>query len=213
MHKTRQNISKIWPIRRKGTKYIVVPSHSPNEGIPLLIISREMLGIVKTRKELKRILLDKKILINNQIVKNDNHSLLLFDTLALKDEKKYYRLSYNNAGKLTLESISEKESETKICKVVNKKMLPMNKIQINFNDGRNILSKEKINVGDSAIINFKDKKIEKILHVKEKVKVLIIKGKHRGELGIIEKTNGKEIEVISEGKSLNIKLNELIVTN
>ncbi|MBI2628533.1 30S ribosomal protein S4e, partial [Candidatus Pacearchaeota archaeon] len=71
MHITRHNTSKRWPIPRKGTKYLVVPSRGNNDSIPLLIIMREILGIVKTRKELKKILNEKKVKINGLAIKED----------------------------------------------------------------------------------------------------------------------------------------------
>ena len=75
---TRKNTSNLWPISQKGTKYVIVPSHNRKNGIPLLIVMRDILKLVKTRKELKKILLEKKILVNNKVAKEENLSMVLY---------------------------------------------------------------------------------------------------------------------------------------
>jgi small subunit ribosomal protein S4e len=213
MHLKRHFTNKSWPIPRKGTAYVVVPSHSPDSGVPLLIAIRDILGAVKTRKELKKILLEGKVLVNGKKVREDNLTVQLFDKISLKDEKKYYEVEYSKTGKFDLKEISEKDANSKICKVINKKMLKGKQIQINFNDGRNMLSKEKLNIGESIVINLNDNKIEKIMPVKEKAKVLIVKGKHRGSKGDIVEINENKIKIKSDDKSFETKMEELIVIN
>lgn len=213
MHITRQAISNKWPIKRKGTKYLVVPSHNIKDGLPLLVIMREILGFVKTKRELKRVLNENKILVNNKKTKDEGRTLLLFDTLSLKDENKFYKLNYSSRGKLNVEEINEKEANYKVSKIINKHILRGNKTQLNMNDGINLISKEKINVGDSVLFNFKEKKIEKVIPVKEKAKVLIIKGKHTGETGEINEIKNGKFYLKSKDKIFEIKSNEFIVLN
>lgn len=207
----RNKASKIWPIQRKGTKYVVVPSSNREDGIPLLILVRDVLGFVKTKKELKKILNDKNIEVNGKLVCDEKRALLLFDVLYLKSMNKYYRLEVNEKKKFCLEEISEKESVHKISKVSGKKMLKNKKLQINLQDGTNLLSDTKVKVGDSALINLKDKKIEEILPIKEKSKVLVIKGKHIGKKGEILKIDGEEILLKTETEEIKIKEEEIIV--
>jgi small subunit ribosomal protein S4e len=195
MHLTRKASSKFWPIRRKGTKYLVVPSHNKSEGIPLLIIMREMLGFVKSKKELRNVLLEGKIKINEKKIIEPNYAVLLFDTINVESMQKRYRLIYSENKKFSLEEIKESEVNFKIVKVQNKKILKNKIQQINFNDGRNIISKETIKVGDSVMINLKSNKIEKILPIKEKSKIMIIKGKHIGKKGEIKKIEKNELSV------------------
>lgn len=211
MHKTRDSSSKVWPIPRKGTKYIVVPSRNPQNGIPLIILMRDILGLVDTKKEMKRLLHEKAVSVNGRIVHSEKHSLLLFDTVELKSANKYYKLVYSDNRKFGLEEIGEKETGKKICKLANKKMLNGKKMQLNFNDGINILSNEKINIGDSALINLSSNKIEKVLPVKEKAKVLLIKGKHLGSLGEIAKIEDKKIFVKSKDMIFETKNGEIII--
>ena len=153
MHIKRHNTNYSWPISRKGTKYLVVPSHNKKSGIPLLVISRDVLKLVKTRKELKKVLLDGKIKVNGKIIKEDNLSLSIFDIITIIPENISYKINVSNDKRINAEVINDKDSGSKIYKVINKKILKGRKIQLNLNDGRNILSNEKINVGYSVIIN------------------------------------------------------------
>ncbi len=212
MYTKRETVSKSWPVPRKGTKYIVVPSHSKKSGIPVLLILRDLLGLVKTRRELEKLILEKKVLINNRIIFNANHSLLLFDTISLPTIKKYYLLTYSSSGKMIVNEINESESKEKVSKVINKKIIKGKKIQLNFQDGRNIISKENVKIGDSVLINFDKKSIEKVLPIKEKSKILVIKGKHIGKIGLITKIDGKELHVKIDDKDHMIKENEVIIT-
>ena len=202
MHSKRIAASKLWPIPRKGNKFIVVANNNKTNGIPVLVAMRDVLGYVKTRKELKKILLEGKIEVNGIKIKDEGHSLVLFDILGLPTIKKYYRISLSPTKKIAFEEVKDKDS--KIIKIINKKTLPGNKTQLNLRDGRNIISKEKVNTGDSIIFNLKDKKIEKVLPIKEKSEVLVIKGKHLGSKGKIKKISENKINVSLEEGEFNL---------
>jgi len=211
MHLTRKNSSNLWPIEQKSTKYVIVPSHAKNRGMPLLIIMRDVLGLIQTRRELKKILLEEKVLVNNKVAKEENLTLQVFDTLNLKVLEKFYKLTFSKVGKFALEEISEKDTAKKIAKVINKKILDKGKMQINLNDGRNILSDEKISVGDSVLVDFKSNKIEKVLHLEEKSSVMIIEGKHKGKSGVIVKVEEGDAVVKAGDREIKIDKDKLIV--
>jgi small subunit ribosomal protein S4e len=69
MHLKRNQASKRWPIPRKGTKYVAVPLHNKHNSIPIVIVLRDLLKIGKSKKEIKKILLENKIKINGKIIK------------------------------------------------------------------------------------------------------------------------------------------------
>ena len=71
-HLKRQGIGKFWPIKRKGTAYLAVATHNQKESIPLVVVLRDVLKIVKNKKELKRALNDKQILINQKEIRETN---------------------------------------------------------------------------------------------------------------------------------------------
>lgn len=212
-HLKRQAIPKNWPIRRKGTKFVVKPRS--RKGIPLLMVLRNLLKIAQTRKEVKKAIHRKHLLINNKIVKDEKIGMTLFDTLSLVPSKTHYILGLSEKGKFELKSIKENEANKKIVKIIDKKILKGKKIQLNLSDGRNFLSTPQLTCkpNDSILINFKDKKIEKCLPLEEKSNVVIFAGKHAGETGKIEEINKeRKMAIIKNGKEKsNILIKQLMV--
>ncbi|MBS3076121.1 hypothetical protein J4481_00060 [Candidatus Pacearchaeota archaeon] len=212
-HLKRQEISRKWPLQRKGTTFVVKPGSNDEKGIPLLIVLRDILKVVQNRKEVKRAIHSETILLNNRLVKEDRTAMLLFDTLFLVPSKKAYRLELSKQGKFEMVEIKENEINTKVAKIVDKKTLRGKKVQINLSDGRNFLSDIKCNVGDSVLVNLKDKKIEKCLPLKEKSKVLAFEGKYAGAEGIIDKikVDRKMAKLKIDKEDVNILIKQLMV--
>lgn len=216
MHLKRQKVSKIWPVPRKGTKYLVVPSHNKKQGIPLLVLLRDVLKIAKNRKETKKILNEGKIIVNSRIRRDEKFPLVLFDILEIKSINKFYMLSISKNKKFILQEVNEKEKNLKTSKVANKKILKKKIVQLNLMGGNNVLrdaSNAKINPNDSIILNMKENKIVKVLPLRKGSKVFVMKGKHAGNYGkIINIENKKNIEIkLDEEKKVKLNLENIIV--
>ena len=56
MHIKRKTIGNFWPVPRTGTKYMAVPSHEENNSLSLILVIRDVLKLVKTKKELKKVI-------------------------------------------------------------------------------------------------------------------------------------------------------------
>ena len=106
-----------------------------------------------------------------------------------------------------------KESNKKVSKIIGKKILRDKKIQLNLIDGRNFISNINCKVGDSVLINFKGKKIDKCLPLKEKMNVIVFDGNHSGETGEISKIDQKhkmaELNIFK--KKVNVLIKQLMV--
>lgn len=214
-HMKRKTFPKNWPIPRKGTKYVVRPNFSPNKGVPLLILLRDMLKIAKNRKEVKKALHEKKILVNMKPAKDEKNCIQLFDKINLVPSKKYYKLNLSENGKFNVEEITEAETNQKVAKIIGKKMLKGKKTQINLSDGRNFISDIKCNVDDSVSIDFKDKKITKCLPLKEGINVIVFAGKHMGKRGKILKLKPeRKMASLNVGKEkINVLIKQIMVTD
>jgi small subunit ribosomal protein S4e len=213
-HLKRQKIPKNWPIPRKGTTYIVRPNFGLRLGVPLLIVLRDMLKIAKNRKEVKKAIHEKKILINGKIIRDEKEGIQLFDKIGLMPLKKYYKMNLSDKGKFTLNEIKEEDANQKIAKIINKKILKGKKVQLNLSDGRNFLSDIKCKVNDSVSIDLKNKKIKKCLPLEKNAKIVVIAGKHAGKRGnLIElKPERKMAELKINNKKMNILIKHIIVT-
>lgn len=204
MHTKRQTISKFWPIPKKGTKYLVVPSHDKKNGIPLLIIIRDILKIAEDRREVKKILQARLVSVNEKIRKKENFSVLPFDIIKIGD--KNYELIFSNKGKFEVRETTRKEM---ILKVIDKKILKNKRIQLNLLYGKNILADGKVNTGDSVII--KENKIIKILSLEKGREVVIFAGKYKGREGKIDKIEGKMAVLSYKNEKINVPIKNIMV--
>ena len=208
MHIKKTEMPTTWPVSRKGKRkrFVAVPSHATSKGISLLFLLRDVLKIVKTRKEAKYMTLNGMVKVNYQVRKDVNFPVQVFDSVNLKKANLNYRLDIVNK-KFSLVKISAKDAEKKIVKIVGKKILGVKKIQMNLDDGQNFLTKEKFSVRDSVVLNTKDNKIEKILPLEKGAKIEIITGKHSGEKGKLE-----GFKELARGRNYIIKLEDKIVS-
>ena len=210
MYVKRQKIPKTWPLPRKGTKYLAVPKHNIKAGIPVIIILRDILKIVGTNKEAKKILNLKKVKVNHKIVRKERYSLTLFDVLSLDDKNFKVVLEKKKFG---IVEVKGKDAEEKIVKVIGKKTVKKGALQVNLSDGRNYLIKEDVKVGDSVVLNLKENKISEILPFEKGAKIIFVTGKHIGEKGIIENIDEKKkiIELKVDSEKINGKQESLLV--
>ena len=202
MHLKRSSMPVTWPVHRKDSKkrYLAVPSHAKSKGISLLFLVRDILKLARTKKEVRFILLNKDIKINNIARTDESFPIQVFDTVSLEKSKTYYRLEIKNK-KFKLVTITDKEVDKKVSKISGKTVLKEGFIQMNLDDGQNFVTKDNFSVGDSVIVNTKEKKIVKILPLKEGAKVEVIGGKHAGQKGKLV-----AFEKLSRGKTYLIKL-------
>ena len=204
MHLKKNLMSKTWPVPRKGKRkrFVAVPSHSKTSGISVLYLLRDVLGIVRTRKEAKYMTLNGMVKVNNVTRKDENFPVRVFDVFSLEKSGKDYRIEIVNK-KFSLTPISSKDVGTKIVKISGKKVLGKNKTQMNLEDGRNFLVKDSFSIGDSVIVDTRENKIVEILPIKEGATVEIIGGKHAGDRGEIV-----GFEQLARSKVCKIKFKE-----
>jgi len=216
MHIKKTKMPKSWPVSRKGRgkRFIAVPSHSMKKGISLLFLLRDFLKIAKTRKEARFMTLGGLVKVNNKIRKNESFPVQVFDTINLAKANLNYRLEIVNK-KFSLKKISEKDALEKIVKISGKSFISKGIIQMNLDDGGNILTKEKFSVGDSVLLNTKDSKIVKIFPIKEGANIEVILGKHAGEKGKLvgyeNLVRGKNCLIKLTGGEVSLPLKALLV--
>jgi small subunit ribosomal protein S4e len=214
-HLKRHAIPKSWPIQRKGTTFVVQPNRGFSDSLPVLIILRDLLKVAQNRKEAKKMIHMKHILLNGKEVRDEKEGVVLFDIITLVPSKKNYKLIVLKNEKFNMEEIKEHEANTKIVKIIGKKVLKGKKIQLNMSDGRNFLADLKCKMGDSVLINLKNKKIEKCLPLAENSEAIIFAGKHSGEKGKIEKIDKekKTVEINNGKEKMNVLIKQVMVTN
>lgn len=189
MHQTRNQVTKKIPIERKGTKYVARALGSLDNSVPAVIAVRDMLHLAKTTKEVKEMIKNKALKINGREVKDHRESIYLFN---LFEADKIYNLTLLPTGRFVLEE--SKHKNERICKVIGKKNVSGNRIQINCHDGSNILSKEKIKNSDTIYLD-NSGKITKVVSLEKGKDCFVISGKYAGQKGKVNSLDDGKITV------------------
>ena len=202
-HMKRMAAPKSWPIKRKGLKYITRPnpgSHSFELGLPLDVVLKDIIGISKTEREARNILLFNDVLVDGKRRVDRRFLVGFMDVVSISSIKKNFRLILSRIGKLIAVEIGDEEAKIKPCKITGKALVG-NKIQINLFDGRNILTDKKsdnYNIGDVLVLNLPKGDIKTSFKLNEGMAIFLQSGKHVGEVGKIEKIEGDKIRYRSD---------------
>jgi small subunit ribosomal protein S4e len=205
MHQTRQETTTKIPIPRKGTKYVARASSHLAESVSVLAALRDILHLAKTMKEVRQMIFQKLLKINGREVKDYHESVKLFNILhADKD----YVLKLSPVRKFFFEEI--KNPNERLCKVISKKLIAGNKIQINLHDGSNLIGENKFKVGDSIYLDFSGK-VKKHLSPEKGKEAFVFAGKYAGQSGKIESVEGNKLSIKFKEKSALLELRKVIV--
>lgn len=192
-HLKRLSAPKSWPIERKKRIWIAkaIPgAHSSELSMPLVVLLRDVLKIVENKKEVKYLLNEGLIKINNKKTKDVRIPVGLFDVLAIEKTNKYYRITLNKKQKIILIEIDKKEANLLPLKIKDKKIIKKGKVQINFTNGWNLNTKDKnYSPKDTVILDLSSNKIVDHLPLKEGNIIFISGGKHVGSFATIDKIN------------------------
>lgn len=214
MNIKRITAPKSWYIKRKEGTWVskISPgTHSKIISIPLVIALRDVLKLVKTSNEAKKIIKTAGILIDGRIVKNPNFPLGLMDVLSIPKIKKNYRVSIDWKGRVILNEINSDEADLKICMISNKIAVKDGKIHLGLHDGRSILlpktKAKNYAVQSSLLLKIPSQEIVKSIPFNKGSHVLVIRGEHAGETAVIEsfhKFKGSQSDLVVLKNSDNL---------
>lgn len=206
MHLKRQEAPTKLPIPRKGTKFVARALSNIKNSVPVVIAIRDILLLARTTAEVKKMIHQKLLKLNGRPVKDYRESITLFDIL---EADKPYVLTLIETGKFSLEEV--KDPTMRLCKVTNKTLIKNNKVQLNLHDGSNLISEDKISIGDSVYLDMSGK-IKKHILLEKGKKVLVIKGKYLGLKGAIESLEGNKVTIsLPDNKLTSIDKRQVIV--
>ncbi len=217
MYTSRFQVNKNVVIPKKIAKYAISVGPGPHgkyDSLPLGIIIRDILGYADSYKEARKILSKRQVFVDGKPRKDVNYPVGFMDVVHIPVLKKYFRVVFNDKGRLVLiETVKGKETK-KLVKVKKKTSLKGNKMQITFSDGKNIVVDEKdqgkYHIGDTVELDFVKNKVENVYPIKEGSKIVVVKGKHSGSMGVLKKIierkdlDTPKVEVDVEGKVIII---------
>ncbi|MFH1403907.1 MAG: S4 domain-containing protein [Candidatus Altiarchaeota archaeon] len=169
----------------KGVKWTSRPKSSHKDSITLLDVLRGQLGYADNSREARNILNRGLILVNKRVVRDPRYGVGLMDVIEIPLAKKHYRVLVSSKG-LYLKEIDAKESNVKLCRVNGKRIVSGGKTQLNLHDGSNILTDKDVKVNDSVLIELPSLKLKESLGYAAGMKAMVYRGRHGGELGVIE---------------------------
>ncbi len=185
-HLSRLAAPRKWPISRKASKWIAKTSpgsHSLKNSIPLVVILRDILKLASNSKNVKYLLSTDQVLVNNRKVKDIKFAVGLLDVVSLPKIKTYYRVILKKQGTFAFIKIPESESNIMLLRIKNKKVISKGKVQLNFNNGWNIIvKKDDYKTNEVIIFDTKTNTIKSKLVLKSGASVYLVGGKHRGIL-------------------------------
>ncbi len=187
-HQKRLSIPKSWKAGKKGYKWVSTTHpgpHSQARSLPLGIIIRDILKLVDNSREGKRVLSEGKVLVDGILRKDLRFPVGLFDVISLPLSNESYRMLQDEKGRLTLYKLNE-ANVNKLCRINNKTTLKGGKVQLNLNDGTNILGSNEYGTKDSLILSVPDKQVVKHLEFKVGNLAMVVGGQHSGEIGKIK---------------------------
>lgn len=212
-HLKRTSMPTSWPVKKKNITFIAKPnpgSHKMKYVVSMVVLLRDVLKYAATSKEVKRILHQEEVLINNKRVTDIKTAAGLFDIVEIKKTKEKYTVLFDESGKLKL--VSAKDNLINL-RVSRKTTTPGKKFQLNFLNGFNLLVDEKTfkstKIADSVVYDLTKKKISSVLNLKEGNFVYLFDGKFKGQFAQIKslvKYNGIArdlVEVEIEGNAHN----------
>ncbi|AKB50151.1 SSU ribosomal protein S4e [Methanosarcina barkeri str. Wiesmoor] len=186
-HQKRLSIPRSWKAGKKGYKWVSTTRpgpHSQARSLPLGIIIRDILKLVDNSREGKRILSEGKVLVDGIPRKDLRFPVGLFDVITLPLVNETYRMFQDEKGRLALHKLNA-TNVNKLCRINNKTTLKGGKVQLNLNDGTNILGSNEYSTKDSLILSLPDKQIVKHLQFKVGNLAMVVGGQHSGEIGKI----------------------------
>ncbi len=88
-HQKRLSVPNSWPVERKTDVFTVKAGGGPHgeDGVPLVVLLRDVLGYVDSTKEARYALSEDSILVNGVAINDEQRPIGIFDIIAFPDER------------------------------------------------------------------------------------------------------------------------------
>jgi small subunit ribosomal protein S4e len=156
-HQKRLSVPKSWPVERKTETFTVKADAGPHgeDGVPLLVLLRDVLGYVDSRKEARYALERDTVLVNGEPASDERRPIGMFDILSFEERGVHFRVFPDEGGRLALTPIDADSAGSKLSKIEDRTQVPGGDVQLNLHDGTNLrvdsgTPEESRGDGDSA---------------------------------------------------------------
>jgi small subunit ribosomal protein S4e len=190
-HQKRLSAPDSWPVERKEETFTVKADAGPHgeSGVPLLIVLRDVLGYVDSKKEARYALENGSILVNGDGNVEESRPVGMFDILAFTEREEYYRVFPSEGGRLSLTPIDGDAAASRLGKVVGKQQVSGGDFQYTLHDGTTLRAEETdYQTNDSLVIDNDSKDVVAHFPYEEGALVTAVEGSHAGEIGTVDET-------------------------
>lgn len=212
-HQKRLSAPRTYPIERKENTYVRKGKgpHPDEEGLPLVVVLRDVLEYADSEKEAKKILSEGRMTVNGHVQKEPAYTVGFMDVLSFPEIDEHYRILLDTQGFL-LHQVSD--ADHKLARVADKTTLSGSVTQVNLHDGNNLRTEEDISTKSSLLITLPGKEIEAEITFEEGNLAYVKGGKHAGTTGtvsdiierqgahprtvVIETDNGDTVETVED---------------
>jgi small subunit ribosomal protein S4e len=189
-HQKRLSAPDSWPVERKTETFTVKAGSGPHgeEGVPLVVLLRDVLGYVDSTKEARYALDQGNVLVNGDAVSDYRRPIGMFDILAFEEREEHYRVFPDEGGRLSLTAIDADSAGSKLGKIEDKQQVTGGDTQLNLHDGQNLIVEDGSEYGGSDSIVVDNETVEVVAHFpyEEGALVTAVSGQHAGDIGQIE---------------------------
>ncbi|WP_135535866.1 MULTISPECIES: 30S ribosomal protein S4e [Halostella] len=201
-HQKRLSVPKSWPVERKTETFTTAAGAGPHgkDGVPLVILLRDVLGYVDSKKEARYALNQDAVLVNGDAVSDESRPIGMFDILAFTEREEFYRVFPDEGGRLSLTPVDEEAAGSKLSKIEDKQQVPGGETQVNLHDGQNLsIDASEYSGGDSIVVDNDTNEVVAHFPYEEGALVTAVRGQHAGDIGEIA-----EIQVTPGSGSNNV---------
>jgi len=189
-HQKRLSVPNSWPVEHKTETFTVKAGAGPHgeAGVPLVILLRDVLEYVDSKKEARYALNEDNVLVNGTAVSDEQLPIGMFDILAFTEREEYYRVFPDEGGRLTLTPIDAEDADGKLGKITGKQQVSGGATQLTLHDGQNVQLEDasEYSAKDSLVIGTEDTEILAHFPYEEGALVTAVSGSHAGEIGTID---------------------------
>ena len=204
-HQKRLSVPDSWPVERKTATFTVKAGAGPHgeQGVPLLIVLRDVLGYVDNRKEARYALNQGTVLVNGESLDDEERPIGMFDIIEFEQRDEHYRVFPDEGGRLALAPIDAADADSKLGKIVGKGQVPGGNTQLTLHDGHTLEVEGEEYAGSDSIVIDHDDEILAHFPYEEGALVTAVRGQHAGEIGEID-----EIQVTPGSSPNNVRASQ-----
>ncbi|WP_278464774.1 30S ribosomal protein S4e [Saccharolobus islandicus] len=195
-HITRFETPWFLVISKKQYKWTVRPNAGPHpieKSIPLAVVIRDYLKLAETVREAKHIIFDGKVLVDGKVRKDYKYPVGLMDIVSIPSADLYFRVIPDNVRFMRLSKISADEAHYKYVRIMNKTTVKGGSIQLNLEDGRNILVDKETAKSFKTLMTLKielpSQNIVDSFIISEGSYAIFVGGKNVGIHGVVKNIN------------------------